>query len=92
MVRLKWMVQQLGIEKLVMRGGKMIAYFINDEDSPFYASDVFQTILKFIQQHPTKCSLKERNNRLSLVFEGIKKVQKALGIVYPMHKEAMLIG
>ena len=35
-VRLRWLAVSLGFEKLVLKGRKMIAYFIADSGSPYY--------------------------------------------------------
>ena len=73
-VRLRWLAQELGIEKVVMKQGKMINYFITDQASPYYQSPAFTKVLNFVQKNPRACKLKERNNRLSLVFEQIKSI------------------
>ena len=56
----------------------MISYFVADPKSPFFQSEQFSHILKYIQMNPKACQIKERNNKLSLVFDKISEVEMAL--------------
>ncbi len=80
-VRLKWAAEQLGFEKLVIKKGKMLAYFVSNPDSLYYQSDIFGKILQKVQQTAC-CQFKEKkiqnNQRLYLVFEGVENVALAL--------------
>ena len=40
-IRIKWIATKLGIEKLVMKQGKMIGYFVSDQQSDYYQSKRF---------------------------------------------------
>lgn len=80
-VRLRWLAGQAGIEKLVLKSGRMVAYFISNQDSPFYQSEVFTSILQFVQRNPSICKMKETNKKLMLVFENVKDVSSAVQIM-----------
>lgn len=84
-VRMKWIASQLGIEKLIMKQGKMIWYFISDQQSDYYQSNQFGKILKFVQLYPKLGELKEKNTknglRLLFTFDQVKSVNKALEIL-----------
>jgi transcription-repair coupling factor (superfamily II helicase) len=56
----------------------MIAYFIANPQSNFFESESFKGVLNFIQANPKACQMKERNNKLSLIFEKVNKVEIAL--------------
>ncbi|MFJ1473062.1 transcription-repair coupling factor [Capnocytophaga cynodegmi] len=89
-VRLKWFATKMGIEKLVMKNGKMTGYFISDQESPFYQSSRFQKVLQFVQRHPDRCRMQEKETRnglrLLLIFEGITSIDKALNIMRLLEK------
>ncbi len=70
----------LAIEKLVLKRGKMICYFVGNSESPFYQSPIFLSILKYVQMHPKGCRMKEGSNRLSLSFDNVRTIGKALDI------------
>lgn len=84
-VRLKWIATKMGIEKLVMKGGKMTGYFISDQESPFYQSPRFQKVLQFVQRYPDRCKMQEKETRnglrLLLIFSNITSVYQALKIM-----------
>ncbi|WP_250435626.1 transcription-repair coupling factor [Hanstruepera flava] len=81
-VRLKWTATKLGLEKVVMKHGKLVGYFIKDQQSAFYQSIGFTKVLQFIQSNPKACKMKEKQTRqglrLLLTFENIKNVEQAL--------------
>lgn len=88
-VRIKWIATALGLEKVVMKKGKFIGYFIADQQSKFYQTSTFSRVLQYVQRHPQHCQLKEKQTRnglrLLLVFEGITSVDKALKVLEPLH-------
>ena len=77
-IRLRWMAKNLGFEKIILKANKMIAYFIANPNSAFFKSEQFDLILKYIQQNPKACQMKEKNNKLSLIFEKISTIEMAL--------------
>jgi transcription-repair coupling factor (superfamily II helicase) len=81
-VRIKWISSKVGFEKVIMKHGKLVGYFISDQQSNFYQSKWFTKVLQFVQQNPKICKMKEtqtRNGlRLLLTFEDIKTIEKAL--------------
>ncbi|MEZ4855451.1 MAG: transcription-repair coupling factor [Gelidibacter sp.] len=87
-VRVKWIAAKIGLEKVVMKQGKLIGYFINDQQSAFYQSQGFTNVLKFIQTHPNACKMKEKQTRtglrLLITFEHIKTVKQALEALQPI--------
>jgi len=80
-LRLRWMGKAIGIEKLVLKQNKLICYFISNQDSLYYQSPLFSKVLNFVQKNPNLCTLKERKGRLSLVFEHVKTIVKALNLL-----------
>ncbi len=83
-VRIKWKAVLLGMERLIMKQGKMSGYFIADQQSDFYQTQHFHQVLQFVQNHGNLCKLKEKETknglRLLLTFENVKSIQKALDI------------
>ncbi|WP_340075912.1 transcription-repair coupling factor [Leptobacterium sp. I13] len=81
-VRMKWHAMHIGLEKVVLKKGKMIGYFVADQQSAFYQSNAFNSVLQYIQQHSGACKMKEKETRnglrLLLTFEHIDTIEKAL--------------
>jgi transcription-repair coupling factor (superfamily II helicase) len=89
-VRIKWIANGIGLEKVVLKQGKMIGYFIADQQSRFYQSSAFTKVLQFVQAHPGLCKMKEKQTRsglrLLLVFDHINSAKKALKAIAPFAK------
>ena len=75
--RLRWLAQDLGIEKLVIKGGKLIGYFITNPQSHFYESPVFTKVLDYMQKHPREVKLTEQNEKLRIVWSEITSLTMA---------------
>jgi transcription-repair coupling factor (superfamily II helicase) len=84
-VRIKWKATAMGIERLLMKQGKMVGYFIGDQQSNFYQSNRFMNVLQFAQRNGTICKMKEKETknglRLLLTFDNVKSVNKALELL-----------
>ena len=77
MVRLRWLAERLGFEKLTLKSGSMKGYFVPAAKEAYYKSEIFGGILQFIQQNPKRCRLKELKERLILIFDEIKSISQA---------------
>ena len=84
-IRIKWIATKVGIEKLVMKKGKMIGYFVADQNSDFYSSKRFHQMLQFVQKNNAICVMKEKQTpaglRLLLTFENVKTTRRALELM-----------
>ncbi len=87
-VRLKWIATQMGLERLLLKHGKMVGYFIADQQSSYYQSNRFRSVLEFVQKNPAHCKLKEKQTRnglrLIISFDGIKSIDKAYKALFPL--------
>jgi transcription-repair coupling factor (superfamily II helicase) len=77
-VKLRWIANKLGFEKIILKNGKMIIHFISDQESAYYQSKVFTIILAYIQAHPTELRMKEGKNKLSMTKDHIQSVSNAI--------------
>ena len=84
-IKIKWIATNLGIEKLIMKQGKMICYFVSDQQSSYYNSPQFSKVLQFVQKNGNICRMKEKQTpaglRLLLTFENAKSITKCLGFM-----------
>ncbi|RKR10017.1 transcription-repair coupling factor [Flavobacterium sp. 90] len=84
-IRIKWIATAVGIEKLVMKKGKMIGYFVSDQQSDYYQSKRFHKMIKFVQTHSNLCTMKEKQTpnglRLLLTFDNVKSTKRALELM-----------
>ncbi len=84
-IRIKWIATRIGIEKLVMKQGKMIGYFVSDQQSAYYQSNRFNQVLQFVQKNSSVCKMKEKQTpaglRLLLTFDNVKNTRRALELM-----------
>ncbi len=81
-LRIKWKATSIGIEKLLMKQGKLVGYFISDQQSKYYQSNKFMKVMQFAQQNGNICKIKEKQTknglRLLISFDNVKSINKAL--------------
>lgn len=81
-VRIKWIAISMGLERVVMKKGKLTGYFISDQQSSFYQSKAFSKVLSHVQNNYVHVKMTEKQTRtglrLLLILEKINSVEKAL--------------
>ncbi len=86
-MKLRWLAQKLGMEKLVLKMGKLLTYFIANQESPFFQSSQFTAILQYLKNHPAKVQMKQKNEKLYLVFENMKSIDAAMQTLSAMEEK-----
>lgn len=76
-VRLRWVAEKLGFEKLSLKSEKLRCYFVSSDKEAYFKSEIFGSILAFVQTHPKKCRLKESKDKLILYIDDILSVNQA---------------
>ena len=82
--RLRWLAEEIGLERLVIKSEKMVGYFIANPQSPFYETETFTTVLNRIMAIGQGYRLVHQNDKLRLVIEQVKHIKDAyekLGIL-----------
>jgi transcription-repair coupling factor (superfamily II helicase) len=77
-IRLRWLAMEIGFEKLILKNNRVVGYFVQNVNSPYYQSEAFTKVLKFVQHNQRICKMKETNGKLSLSFENIKSIDAAI--------------
>ena len=87
-VRIKWIATKIGLEKVVMKKGKFTGFFISDQESAFYTSPAFTSVLQFVQANAFRCTLKEKKSakglRLLLKFENAESIEEVYEMLSPL--------
>ena len=76
-VRIRQLGQKLGFEKIIIKNGVVIAFFISNPLSQYYKSDRFSKILENITLNPKLFELKQNDNRLRIFIRNIDSLSKA---------------
>ena len=80
-IRLRSLAISLGFEKIVLKKGIMLAYFVSNQLSAYYKSDIFVNILKYIQLPGRKFSLTEKDNKLYIKAAPVKTISEAVSLL-----------
>jgi transcription-repair coupling factor (superfamily II helicase) len=81
-VRLRWLAQSLGCEKLIIKNETVKCYLLPSDNETYYQSEMFGKILAFVSSHSQRCRLKETQKRLVLVISEVEGIRKAKDILY----------
>ena len=80
-VALRRKAKMLGIEKIVLKQGRMTMFFVSAENAAYYQSNAFGRILTYLQKNVRRCELREVKARRSMVVANVRSVEEADSII-----------
>jgi transcription-repair coupling factor (superfamily II helicase) len=80
-VRIRQLGRQLGFEKIIIKNGVLIAFFITNPMSQYYRSDRFSKVLEKVNEHPKLFEVKQPDGRLRIVVRNVDGLEKAYKIL-----------
>ena len=87
LVRIRQKAKFLGIEKIIFKNNLLYLYFVNNQESSFYQSEIFSGIVLWIQHNSRKATMKEGKSKLYLLIRDIKTIKEVKELLYKMHKD-----
>ena len=89
-VRLRQLAKQLGMEKIVLKQGKMILFFVSDSHIRYFQSTAFGKVICYLQKNPRQCQLREIKEKRSMVISNINTVENAVSVLNDiLHQESI---
>ena len=79
-VKIRNLGATLGFEKIIVKNGLLIAFFISNQMSPYYKSQIFENILQRTSEMP-RYELKQAESKLKIVVRGVPSLKDAHGIL-----------
>jgi transcription-repair coupling factor (superfamily II helicase) len=80
MVRLRWLAQRYGVERLILKRGKMYAYLVSNQKSAFYESKEFETLIQFCMTNYKRCALSEKDKKRIVQVSNVNSVDDAYNV------------
>ena len=80
-VRMRKLAVNLGFEKIIIRNGQMLIYFIQNSKSEYFNSETFKGILNWIKHQSSRVQLKENGEKLTLKIKKINSIENAFSLL-----------
>jgi transcription-repair coupling factor (superfamily II helicase) len=82
-LRLRWSCRELGFERVILKNRKLRCYFVENPQSPFYESEIFQKIMSHLVTSGKKegISLKQSNRHFIMIKDGIRSLTQANAVL-----------
>ena len=80
-VRIRQLGEKLGFEKIIIKNGVMICFFISNPLSKYYRSAKFSSILQSISNNPAIFDLKQNDSKLRIFVKKVDSLSKAYSIL-----------
>jgi transcription-repair coupling factor (superfamily II helicase) len=65
---------ELGFERMVLKDWTLRCVFVNNPDSPYFESEVFNKLLLYVQTRTNKARLKQTGRNFMLIVEDIRSM------------------
>ena len=69
--------KRLGVERLLLKGGRLVLYFVHNPDSPYYQSAAFDRVIQYATHHFRRCELAETNGKRRMRVADVSTVAEA---------------
>ena len=84
--RLRRMARHLGIERILLKQGKMYTYFVNDANKAYSQSKAFGRMLSYLQLNPRRVQIRENTMsggtvKRSFAIAGVPTVSAAVTVL-----------
>ena len=77
-VRIRNLGSRLGFEKVIVKNGLLIGFFISNPMSPYYKTETFSKVLEKINENASVFNLKQNENKLKIVARNVNSLDEAL--------------
>ena len=76
-VRIRHLGEKLGFDKIIIKNGLLIAFFISNPLSQYYKSKTFQRVLERLNDNQKLFDMKQNDNRLRIVSRNVPDLFEA---------------
>jgi transcription-repair coupling factor (superfamily II helicase) len=80
-MRLQWLGKNIGFEKISLKKGVLRGYFLTNQQSKYFETEMFRQVLGFVQANPRRTNLKEVKSTLRLSIEGVRGIDEAIELL-----------
>ncbi len=77
-VKVRWLAESLGIEKLQFKNNILKCYFVSTEQQAYFSSETFGKVLDYVKKHPKTCQLRDNKGKALLNIENLTTINQIL--------------
>ena len=91
MVTLRHKAQEMGVEKIYLKGGKMNLFLADTRNERYYTSELFGGIMSYIPTSRFNCRVREGDGRCIITVENVRNVETALAFIEEIQRHANIV-
>ncbi len=78
-LRLRWRCKSLGFERLILKNHKLRCYFVENPQSPYFETDLFQKIVQYVATEGQNdgLSFKKTHRHFIMIKSGVRSLRAA---------------
>ena len=76
-VKIRNLGTHIGFEKIIIKNGMQIMFFVSNPLSPYYKSKVFEQVLGKVNENPGLYKFNQDGGKLRTVTRGVDSIEKA---------------
>ena len=80
-VRIRQLGEKLGFEKIIIKNGILIAFFVSNPMSSYFRSSTFSKVLEKVGNEGNLFELKQNDSRLRVISRNINSISKAYKVL-----------
>ena len=69
------------MEKVIIKNGLLIMFFISNQMSPFYKSGRFEKVLEHINENGNLFEFKQSDGKIKLLSRNVDSISKSLSLI-----------
>ena len=80
-VALRRLGKNMGIEKIILRQGRMNLQLVGNTNSAYYKSEAFGRLINYVGNNPRSCNIKEHKGLRMVTIASVPTVNKAVEVL-----------
>ena len=80
-VRIRQVGERLGFDKIIIKNGIVISFFVANPMSPYYRSSAFKQVMEKVVSNPDSFEMKQNEGRLRLISRNVNSTSEALAVL-----------
>ena len=77
-LRLRWLGKKIGFTRIILKSGKMRAFFTNDKTSTYFESPQFSKVLNYLKNNFEDTQIKEKKEKFSFEAKNVSGLNEAI--------------